>query len=104
MTVMTGGRGSCTLVVVVAVVEQRLEFHLLLLTRIDQQDLRADSSANSSICSSARVIVAVTISPFLSRKRTTSAAVRFNLGANSWAETPRSTTTVPWGTGALDEV
>jgi uncharacterized membrane protein len=46
-------------------------------------------------------IVAVIISPLLSRKRMTSAAVRFSLGANSWADTPRSTMMVPSGTGAL---
>jgi hypothetical protein len=45
-------------------------------------------------------MVAVTISPFWSRKRMTSAAVRFSLGANSWADTPRSTMMVPSGTGA----
>ena len=46
-------------------------------------------------------IVAVTISPFCIRKRITSAALRFSFGANSCAETPRSTTIVPSGTGAL---
>jgi hypothetical protein len=45
-------------------------------------------------------MVAVTISPLLRRKRMTSADVRFSLGPNSWAETPRSMTTVPSGTGA----
>ena len=44
--------------------------------------------------------MAVTISPLLSRKRTTSAAVRLSLGPNSWADTPRSITTTPSGTGA----
>ena len=34
--------------------------------------------------------VAVTISPCWSRKRTTSAAVRFSLGPMSWAVEPRS--------------
>ena len=58
------------------------------------------SRANSSICSSVSVIVAVTISPLLSRKRTTSADVRFSFGPNSCADTPRSMTTVPSGTGA----
>ena len=58
------------------------------------------SRANSSICSSESVIVAVTISPLLSRKRTTSAAVRFSFGPNSWADTPRSIDDVPSGTGA----
>ena len=45
-------------------------------------------------------MVAVIISPCWSRKRTTSAAVRFSLGANSCADEPRSTTIVPSGTGA----
>jgi hypothetical protein len=45
-------------------------------------------------------MVAVIISPWLSRKRTTSADVRFSFGPNSWAETPRSMTTVSLGTGA----
>ena len=58
------------------------------------------SRANSSICSSERSIVAVIISPLLSRKRITSADVRFSLGPNSCADTPRSMTTVPSGTGA----
>jgi hypothetical protein len=49
-------------------------------------------------------MVAVTISPLLSRNRTTSADVRLSLGANSWAETPRSTTIVPSGTGASLDV
>ena len=44
--------------------------------------------------------MAVTISPFCSRYRMTSAAVRFSFGANSWADTPRSTMIVPSGTGA----
>ena len=58
------------------------------------------SRANSSICSSERSIVAVIISPLFSRKRITSADVRFSFGPNSWADTPRSMTTVPSGTGA----
>jgi hypothetical protein len=45
-------------------------------------------------------MVAVTISPLLSRKRMTSADVRLSFGPNSWAETPRSMTTTPSGTGA----
>jgi len=49
-------------------------------------------------------IVAVTISPCCSRKRTTSAAVRFSLGPTSWAVDPRSTTTSPSGTGASERV
>ncbi len=49
--------------------------------------------------------MAVTISPCWSRNLTTSAAVRLSFGPNSWAETPRSTTIVPSGTGAsLDGV
>jgi len=40
----------------------------------------------------------------LSRNRTTSADVRFSLGANSWADTPRSMMTVPVGTGASELV
>ena len=59
------------------------------------------SRANSSICSSVSDMVAVTISPFCMRKRMTSAALRFSLGANSCADTPRSMTIVPSGTGAL---
>ena len=62
------------------------------------------SSANNSMCSSDSAIVAVTISPCWSRNLTTSAAVRLSLGPNSWAETPRSTTIVPSGTGASLDV
>ena len=40
ITVMTGGRGSWSLVVV-GVVEQLLQFDLFLLTRLDEQDLSA---------------------------------------------------------------
>ncbi|NBY45018.1 MAG: hypothetical protein EBQ64_03415 [Acidimicrobiia bacterium] len=46
-----------------------------------------------------KVIVAVTISPCSSKKRTTSAGVRFNFGANSCDEQPRSITTMPSGGG-----
>ena len=58
------------------------------------------SRANSSICSSDSGMVAVTISPCWSRKRTTSAAVRFSFGPYSCGEAPRSMMTVPSGTGA----
>ncbi len=58
------------------------------------------SAANSSIISSLSDCVAVTISPCWSRKRTTSAAVRFSLGPSSWGDDDRSTTRVPSGTGA----
>ena len=87
MTVMTGGArlAGRVVVVVVVVVEQRLQLDLLLLAGLDEQDLGADSRANSSICSSVSDCVAVTISPASNRKRTTSAAVRFSLGASSWA-------------------
>jgi hypothetical protein len=46
-------------------------------------------------------MVAVTISPCSNKKRTTSAGVRFNFGANSCADAPRSMMMVPSGTGAL---
>lgn len=59
------------------------------------------SSANNSICSSANDMVAVTISPCSSKKRTTSTAPRLSFGANSCADEPRSTTMGPSGTGAL---
>ena len=45
MTVMTGGRGSASLVVVVVEVvdaERLLQLDLLLLARVDEADLRAD--------------------------------------------------------------
>jgi hypothetical protein len=42
----------------------------------------------------------VIISPLLRRNRTTSADVRLSLGPNSCADTPRSMTIVPSGTGA----
>jgi hypothetical protein len=44
--------------------------------------------------------VAVTISPCWSRNRSTSAGVRFSLGAMSWAVEPRSMTISPSGIGA----
>ena len=60
-----------------------------------------NSAANSSIMSSLSDWVAVTISPCSMRKRTTSAAVRLNLGPSSCAVDERSTTTSPAGMGAL---
>ena len=99
MIVMTGGRG-CWFILVVAVVEQRLELDLLLLTGLDEHDVGADLEGEQLHLLVGEVIVAVTISPLLSRKRTTSADVRFSFGPNSWADTPRSMTTVPSGTGA----
>ena len=48
--------------------------------------------------------VAVTISPWSRRKRTTSPAERFSLGPRSRAVEPRSTMTSPSGTGAFDGV
>ncbi len=62
------------------------------------------SATNSSIMSSDSDWVAVTISPCSMRKRTTSAAVRLNLGPSSWGVEARSTTTSPVGTGALSGV
>jgi head-tail adaptor len=49
-------------------------------------------------------MVAVTISPWVSKKRTTSAALRLSLGASSCAVEPRSIMTSPSGTGACDAV
>jgi hypothetical protein len=62
------------------------------------------SAAKSSMASSDSDMVAVTISPCWSRKRTTSAALRLSLGPSSWAVEPRSTMTSPSGTGASDGV
>ena len=60
------------------------------------------SAANSSIMSSVSDWVAVTISPWSSRKRTTSPADRFSLGPRSRAVEPRSMMTSCSGTGAVD--
>ena len=57
------------------------------------------SAAKSSIWSSLIEWVAVTISPICMRKRTTSAAVRLNLGPSSCGVEERSTTISPSGTG-----
>ena len=59
------------------------------------------SAANSSIISSVSDCVAITISPCCSRKRTTSAAVRFSFGPSCWGVESRSTTISPSGTGAF---
>jgi hypothetical protein len=58
------------------------------------------SVANSSIWTSESDWVAVTISPMPMRNRTTSDAVRLNLGPRSCAVDARSTTMTPSGTGA----
>ena len=91
------------LVLLVVVVEVLgLELGFLLLAGVDQADGGAISAANSSIMSSLSDMVAVTISPCCSRKRTTSAAERLSLGPTSWAVEPRSMMTSPSGTAASD--
>jgi len=54
----------------------------------------------SSIISSARDCVPVTISPASNNSRTRSAVVRLSIGAYSWIVMPRGTTISPSGTGA----
>ncbi len=105
ITVITGGRGSCS--------PRRprrrrrskqlLQLDLLLLARVDERISAPTSAANSSIMSSVSDWVAVTISPCCIRKRTTSAAVRFSFGPSSCGASSRARRRPsPSGTGASD--
>ena len=102
MTVMTGGRGALERPIVVVVVVEQLPGSSTSCSSpgFDEQDLGADLGGEQLDLSSVSDWVAVTISPCCSRKRTTSAAVRFSLGPSSWGVAPRSMTIVPSGTGA----
>ena len=102
MTVMTGGRGpQVVLVLVVVVVEVACCSSTSCSSPGSTRRISAPiSAANSSIMSSVSDCVAVTISPCCSRKRTTSAAVRFSLGPSSWGVDAALDDDSPSGTGA----
>ena len=95
------GADLAGLVVVVAVVEQRLELDLLLLARIDEQQVGAELEREQLHVlvgerHGGRDHLAVVEEELDRRRRRCGSAS----GPNSWADTPRSTTIVPSGTGA----